>query len=230
MKKQKIKYLNENLFKDIKMKNKSSLFRIAGIFGILLPLIVFTFIGISIYYAPWFSWTENWLSELGGTAGETPIYAARGVSSIIFNVGLIIAGGFGVICAFATSKIKVLKNSLGNLGTSLLIADMFALLAIGIFPLTIEYMHEKVSFLFFFLVPLSLIPIGLVLKNTEEKKFGWLIIMLGVASSSSFPLFFVPQPWGSNAVIEMIPATSLSICAIIFGINLLKDNFELVNY
>ncbi|MEE9152300.1 MAG: hypothetical protein V3U20_10790, partial [Thermoplasmata archaeon] len=66
--------------------------RTAGICGILSPLIAFTCIGLAILYSPWFSWTDNWLSDLGGFPGERPVWSAHGLSSILFNTGLIIAG------------------------------------------------------------------------------------------------------------------------------------------
>jgi len=210
------------------MKQKQSkLLSAAGVCGVLVPIVTFTFIALAIYYSSGFSWTENWLSELAGTAGEKPIWAARGLSSLLFNIGIIIAGILGVVCAIAVRRIRVLDSSLGRLGTLLLTIDMFALLAVGVFPLTTGYLHDIVSFLFFILVPLSLIPIGTTLRKTPEKNFGWFMTFLGVISLCSFPLFFIPQPWGGNAIIEMIPAVSLSACAIIFGVSLLKGKFDL---
>lgn len=210
------------------MKSKQpKLLRFAGLCGVLVPIIAFIFIALAIYYAPWFSWTENWLSELAGTRGEKPIWAARGVASLLFNIGIIIAGILGLVCAIAVRRIRILGSSLGRLGTLLLIIDMLALCAVGIFPLTTGYLHELVSFVFFILVPLSLIPIGTELRKTPEKNFGWFVTPLGIISLCSFPLLFVSQPWGGNAIIEMIPAVSLSVCAIFFGVSLLKGKFDL---
>lgn len=203
------------------------LLKVAGLCGVLVPVVAFTFIGFAIYYSPWFTWTGNWLSELAGTAGERPIWAARGIASVLFNVGIIIAGIMGLICAIAVRKIRILNTHLGRLGTLLLFIDMLALCAIGIFPITTDYLHEAVSFVFFILVPLSLIPIGTVSRRTSEKTFGWFMTLLGVISLCSFPLLFIPQPWGGNAIIEMIPSVSISACAIVFGISLLKGKFDL---
>ena len=203
------------------------LLKVAGVCGVLVPVVAFMFIGLAIYYSPWFTWTGNWLSELAGTAGEKPIWAARGIGSLLFNIGIMIAGILGVVCAIAAGRIRVLNNRLGRLGTHLLFIDMMALCAIGVFPLTTGYPHDIVSFLFFILVPLSLIPIGAVLRESSKKSFGWFMMLVGVISLCSFPLLFVPQPWGGNAIIEMIPAVSISACAMVFGISLLKGVFDL---
>jgi len=209
-------------------QEKTIIIKFAGLFGLLVPFIVFIIIGVSIYYSSGFSWTNNWLSELAGQAGEEPIWAARGVSSLIFNIGIIVAGLLGIVFTIAIWKIKILNSKLGLLGKSFLTVDMVALLAIGIFPLTTDIYHDIVSFLYFLLVALSLVTLGIEFKRKSETKLGLILIILGIISFSSFPLFFVPQPWGSNAIIEMVPITSLSISAVIFGYNILKGKFDFI--
>jgi len=204
------------------------LLKVAGLCGVLVPIIAFVFITFAIYYSPWFIWTDNWLSELAGRAGERPIWAARGIISLLFNIGAIIAGIMGIICAIAARKISKLNTSLGRLGTLLLFIDMLALCAIGIFPITTGFLHDVVSITFFILVPLSLISIGTVFRSASEKRIGWFITIFGVISICAFPFFLVPQPWGSNAIVEMIPITSISASAIVFGVNLFKGDFDLI--
>ena len=60
--------------------------KIVGLCGILSPIIGFIFISIAIQSAPWFSWTENWISDLGGFEGDRPIYSAKGTESILLNI------------------------------------------------------------------------------------------------------------------------------------------------
>ena len=209
------------------ISTQSKFTKVAGLCGVLVPIVAFTFIALSIYYSSGFSWSENWLSELAGNTGEEPIWAARGLSSLLFNIGVVIAGILGLICAIAARRIRILDSSLGRLGILLLIVDTLALCAIGVFPLTTGHIHDIVSFVFFILVPLSLILIGNELRKSPETKFGWFMLLLGVISFFSFPPLFVPQPWGGNAIIEMIPATSISACAIAFGVSLLTGKFDL---
>jgi len=206
---------------------QSALMKVAGLCGVLVPIVAFAFIALAIYHSPWFTWTGNWFSELAGTAGERPIWAARGIASVFFNVGIIIAGSMGVVCATASRKIQILNTRLGRLGNLLLFIDMLALCAIGVFPLTRGYLHDVASFVFFILVPLSVISIGTAFRKSSEKKIGWFMTLLGVISLCSFPLLFISPPWGGNAIIEMIPAVSISVCVMVFGISLLKGKFKL---
>ena len=137
---------------------KPKYIKFAGLCGILLPIIVFIFIGISIYLYSDFSWSENWLSELAGQPGEEPIWAARGTASIMFNVGIIIAGVFGLILVNALWKIPILDSKVGRIGKSLLLLDIISLIAIGVFPNTTDIYHTVSSALLFFLVHFALIP------------------------------------------------------------------------
>ena len=202
--------------------------RISGLCGIFGPIVGFICIAFAIYYSDWFNWTGNWLSDLGGMPGETPIWAARGVASVIFNSGLIVTGIIGVVFASAIRKIPMFNTRLGRIGTLLLILDMSALCAIGIFPETTGYLHALVSLIFFFLVALSLLVIGTVVRKSSRKTLGGSVTLLGAISLCSFPFLFIPRPWGSNAIIELFPIISISIFAIVFGIVLIKDNFELL--
>ena len=91
------------------------------------------------FYAPWFSWTENDLSNLGGDIGETPIWAAHGIASILFNCGLTIVGILGVVFACGLKNTQRMPS--GRLGALLFILDMCALCCVGIFPLTTGVPH-----------------------------------------------------------------------------------------
>jgi len=202
--------------------------RISGFCGLFSPIVGFICIAFAIYYSDWFNWTGNWLSDLGGMPGETPIWAARGIASVIFNSGLIIAGIMGAIFVSAIRKIRMLNTRLGCIGTFLLILDMSALCAIGIFPETTGYFHAFVSLVFFFLVALSLLVIGTSLRKSSGKTLGGFVTLLGAISICSFPFLFIPRPWGSNAIIELFPIITISIFAIVFGYSLIKESFELL--
>lgn len=203
------------------------LVRIAGLCGVFAPIIAFTCIAIAIYYSTCFTWTGNWLSDLGGMPGETPMWAARGIASVVFNVGLIITGIMGAVFATAIRRTRMLNTRLGRIGTLLLVLDMSALCAVGIFPETTGYLHTFVSIVFFFLVALSLLAIGTVMRKASEKTLGCFVTLLGAISLCSLPLLLIPQPWGGNAVAEMFSIVSIAVFAIVFGISLLKGKFEL---
>jgi len=201
---------------------KSNFLKFAGICGIILPIIVFAFIGVSIYLYSDFSWFENWLSELAGEPGEEPIWAARGLSSIMFNVGIIIAGIFGLILVSALWRLPLLDLKIGRIGKTFLLIDILALISIGVLPNTTGIYHIVASVLFFFFVPLALVPLGIEFRRNRENKTGSSVIFLGIISFFSFPLFLIPEPLGSNALVEMIPSMALAISSVIFGVYLLK--------
>ena len=204
-----------------------TLLKAAGLCGVLGPIFAFTCIALAICHSPWFAWTENWLSDLGGMVGEKPIWAARGTASVIFNIGLIITGMMGFVFATTIRKIRMLNTRLGRIGTLLVILDMFALCATGIFPETTGFLHTFVSIVFFFLVSLSLLSIGTVTRKSSEKTLGWFVTLLGAISLCSLPLLLIPRPWGSNAIAEMFSIVSIAAFALVFGISLLKGKFEL---
>lgn len=206
---------------------KSNYLKFAGICGMLLPIIVFAFIGFSIYLYSDFSWFENWLSELAGAPGEEPIWAARGLSSIMFNAGIILAGLFGLILVSALWNLPLLDLKIGRIGKTFLLIDIIALISIGVFPNTTGIYHNVVSVLFFAFVPLALVPLGIEFRRNRENKIGNSVMLLGVISFFSFPLFLIPEPVGSNALVEMIPSLSIAISAIFFGFFLLKAGTHL---
>lgn len=211
--------------KDALESKKRMILRLAGTCGILAPIIAFTCIGLSILYSPWFSWTDNWLSDLGGIPGEKSIWASRGIVSILFNFGLIVAGILGICFVIGLRKSDMLDTQLGRVGTVFLFLGACALIGIGIFPETTGVLHTYFSIASFFMVSFSLLFIGPALIGSSEKALGWFTIILLVIALVSVPLFLIPKPWGSNAVAEMFPIAAISIFALIFGIKMLKLAF-----
>lgn len=197
--------------------------KIPGLCGLLAPIVALTCIGLSILFTPWFSWTENWLSDLGGFPGEEPTWAAHGTASLLFNVGLMIAGLLGFCFIIGIIKSNMFDMKEGRIGNLLLLLDTSALFCIGLFPETTGTPHTVFSMMFFFLVPLSLLLIGSSLIRSHEKALGRFTMILVIIALISVPLFLIPRPRGSNAVAEMFPIISVSAFAIVFGIKLLKQ-------
>lgn len=207
-------------------KNKMLSQRTAGLCGILAPIIGLTCIALAILLCPWFSWTENYLSDLGGFYGDRPIWAAHGTASILFNMGLILAGVLGVCFGLGLRKSQSFRTPLGNIGTLFLILDAAALMGIGIFPETTGPPHTFFSFAFFIMVGISLALVGTALIKTSERTLGWFTIALFIFGLVSVPLFITPQPVGSNAIAEMIPVISASIFSMVFGYRLLFSGIK----
>ncbi|MCL5319189.1 MAG: DUF998 domain-containing protein [Thaumarchaeota archaeon] len=123
--------------------------RAAGWIGVLSPLVVSALVLSAILVSPWFSWTENALSDLG----------VSGLGAFLFNAALITGGAMLII--FAAGLWSILRGRLARVGVMLLLLDGAALSAIGVFPETTGGIHLYVSITFFTLLILSLLVLGL---------------------------------------------------------------------
>lgn len=181
----------------------------------IAPIFFFSFTLIAISYAPWFSWTEHALSHLGGEPGETPIWAARGTASILFNSGLVVTGSFGTVFAIGLRKIQ--KTPAGRLGATLFISDMVALCLVGVFPLSVGLPHGIASFLLFLLAPLSLWMLGAGYLDSSERACGIFSILTGIITVVGLLVVPVVFELEGIAIPEMIFAAALSLYSIVFG-------------
>jgi hypothetical membrane protein len=179
--------------------------RVAGVCGVLNPIIVLTSILLAIYYSPWFSWTENALSDLG----------VQGTAAILFNSSLVVGGFLTIIFAIGLREI-LLNKTLGRIGTLILILDAAVLCAIGIFPETAGDIHLYVSVAFFVLLPISLFLIGAtMMQEPSERKLGLFTIIAGVAAATVWMV-----PWRAVAIPEIIAVLAVSVWSIVLGIRL----------
>ncbi|UCG70055.1 MAG: DUF998 domain-containing protein [Thermoplasmata archaeon] len=200
--------------------------KVAGFCGVIAPIIAFSCIGLAVLLSPWFSWTENWLSDLGGSPGDRPVWAAHGISSMIFNFGLVVAGILGVFFTLGLRNSGILRNPSGNFGTFSLFITTMALIGIGVFPETTGSPHGVFSMVFFIGIGVSLLFLVVALFKSNEKKLGWLVFIFLVFGLTSIPLFVTPKPIGSNAIAEMIPIVSASAFSIVFGYNMFKRRYD----
>src|SRR3990170_1527124 len=112
------------------MMRSSMLFWIAGLCGIVGPIISLSFIEIAIIYSPWFNWFKNALSDLG-------VHEA----ALIFNSGLIIGGILTTIFGIGLMQI-FRKQVLGFIGSFTRGLSSISLCAIGILP-TVKRSQQK---------------------------------------------------------------------------------------
>jgi hypothetical membrane protein len=191
--------------------------RISGLCGILAPIIGLGAIFISISMLPWFSWTENYLSDIGGNPGSDCLWNTWGRPSVIFNFGLVTAGVLGILFGIGFQKSGFVNGTLGNIGVIFLISDAAALIGVGLFTESTGSWHTFFSITFFVLVGLALLFITLAFLKSEKKKLGMFTLGLLILGLISVPLFVTPKPVGSNAIAEIIPIISVSIICIVFG-------------
>ena len=183
----------------------ASMTRIAGICGILLPIVVFTSIVLALSRSPWFDWTHHALSDMG----------VETVTASIFNNGMVLGGI--LIFVFSLGMMKSLSN---KTGPCLLCISSFALIGIGVFP---EYeeifiIHFITSASFFVLLTISLLVIGLQIKQDPSKRsIGTLAIIFAAIAICSI-VFLVP--FECIAISEVLAFFPASLWCMIYGVKM----------
>jgi len=191
--------------------------KIAGICGIIAPIIALSFIALAISYSlSWFSWTNNALSDLGGPPPATA------TAAVLFNSGLIIGGILGMM--FAVGLMYNMRKQIESIGTFILFLAIVSLIAVGVFPETAGHIHLYVSVAFFALFPISLFFIGAPMtREPTERCLGFVTLLLGVfAIISAAPIVLVSVD--DVGIHELLAVLSGSAWAIVFGVKLYKQS------
>ena len=187
----------------ISILEKSRITSIAGICGILIPIVVFICIGLAMFHSPWFRWTKHALSDLG----------VEGTSAIFFNSGMIIGGILAFV--FSLGLIKILQN---KIGAYTLCLSSVALIGIGIFPETVYTLHFITSSVFFVLLAISFLIIGITIrKDQSERSMGTLATVFAILAICS-TIFLVP--WEGIAIPETLSCFPAFIWCMMYGIKM----------
>ena len=203
---------------------RNRLLRYAGILGIAGPLTGALTVVLAIHYSPWFSWTGNYLSDLGGDWGASEIWTSRGNAGLIFNIGIFLTGlmGAGFSALIIKSGVMVKKDAL--FGVKLLFVSMLGLTGVGLFPETTGPLHILSALTFFMLSPIALIATGRGLNEGQEERFPRIVMSLGGVSFLLLPLLLLPHPYGGNAIAEALTALPVGVCIFITGVRMLWRN------
>lgn len=182
------------------------LLKFAGLCGILIPVIAITSIGLAILYAPWFSWTINCLSDLG----------VSGISSILFNYGLIITGVLAIIFGIFLRNILP-KTKLSLSGAIIFLLAAISLAGVGIFPETVGDIHLISSISFFVLVAIAILIVGIAIIKTSKNLAIFMIVLAFISPCT----FFIPWPGMGCAIAETIAIIPVMIFTFIFGVRMI---------
>jgi len=194
---------------------KSALLKIAGISGILAPILAFACIALAITSYPQFSWTENALSDLG---------VVEGVTATIFNYGLIVSGILAVL--FALGLFQFLhETTVGRIGAFIFILATFALISIGVFPENVKPAHYYASVAFFVLALTSMIVVDVAFLLMAKVKMGLFTFLAAVFAAVVWAIQWTVR-FGSNVAIpEALSALSASVWTIVLGLQYAKGVF-----
>jgi hypothetical membrane protein len=191
--------------KEILSNRKTSLLAIVG------PAVALFAIAISIQLSPWFSITDNALSDLG----------VHNVGPI-FNAGLIVCG---LLCSIfiASLFIKIAWPSLEKLGVSFLLAACVFLVCIGIFTEDFGNLHYSVSVGFFVTLLLAALILGFAWSSKKETRppgiIGLIVAVIGIAGWS--------VSWGDGVAIpELLSAVPACVWLMTLGLWSHKNNPE----
>ncbi len=185
--------------------------KILGVCGILMPIIAYSFIFLAILIAPWFSWTDNALSDLG----------VHQNSDIIFNSGLMISGLLLMIFSFGLYSI--FEDRYSKIGAIILIFTALALFNIGVFPETTGKIHTYISVLFFILFPIGYFMLGL--SSFKKRRNTRVPIIVMFSAFLAILIWFFPwKSFGIHgvAIPEFLSSLIGSIWLIYLGLKLYK--------
>jgi len=187
--------------------------RASGICSLIAPIVGLSMVGLSVSKAPWFSWNENALSDLGvGSTAST------------FNSGLIAGGALGLLGAPGLA-ILVFKGRLARIGAALFALACMWLICIGVFPESAGRIHFIVSVGFFTFLSLSMIVIGLAVlrsKARRDRLYALLTLVLGATAALAWTL-----PHEGVAIPEAISSVAGSIWIASLGVRLLHKSWSM---
>ncbi len=132
--------------------------RISGIrrpylIGLFAPIIALICIVIAILLAPYWTWENNALSDLGHYT-RTDIGPNPMMRAIVFNSGLVVTG---ILMIYVTLNFfKDQDSEMGKLSMVILMISEGFLIAIGVFSENFGYIHYMVSVGFFFTFPFAM--------------------------------------------------------------------------
>lgn len=190
--------------------------RISGFCGVVGPLITLSLILVAVSRSPWFSWTGNYLSDLGINPNV----------AVLFNSGLIIGGALTAIFAIG------LKRTLpgltgGGLGAIAIVLGSAALCGVGIFPETTGVVHRSFALLFFILSIIALVLIGFaMMQEPSVRKLGLFIFTTGLFMCSAviaLVVIAIEVPHAGAAIPEFISSLGALMCFVILAVRLFRQ-------
>ncbi len=197
----------------LSMSKRNALYQsIGAAAGIAAPLLAFTCILTAIASYPAFSWTNNALSDLG---------VIPGITSLLFNFGLIISGFLSFTFAVLGLHIFLRASWAGKIGSAVFAAANLALMSIGIFNENFSPAHYLVSVAFFTLAPISLFILSLAFWLRHQRDKAVFTVLVGILAALPWLLLafnYVPNV----AVPEFLSGLAVSAWAVVLATKMLN--------
>jgi hypothetical membrane protein len=190
----------------------SALLRIAGVYGVIAPVIAFVCIFVATASYPQFSWTSNALSHLGVVPGVAPG---------VFNSGLVICGvmSFTFTLGF---HLFMNKSWLARSGVMLFAVACLALVAIGMFPESVSPTHYWVSVAFFVTLPISLLIFVGEFWRKHQSLMAFFTLLVAVSAAAPWVLLFIFHYVPGVAIPEVISGVAGAFWTVRIGIKMYR--------
>ena len=182
--------------------------RLAGLCGILTPILTLTLIFVSIALSPWFSWHDNALSDMGVNAVAP-----------LFNGALLIGGLLYLVFVIGFLRWRGLASRLAKLAAIAMIVGGVGLCCIGIFTEDAGRIHYYVSATYFLATPLAYALLGIDWVRHGDRLMGWLSIAAGITAF----LMIAAVPHKRIAVPEILAALTMSMWTFALGLKMLIE-------
>ena len=154
--------------------------------GVIAAALAWLFIAISISVNPWFVFTRNAFSDLGGPHATDPW---------IYNYGLITTSIF--VDLYSINLLLISRNKVEDFASAFVFIAGLFLALIGIYHEGTRP-HVFVSTWFFAQMDMALITWGIGSLMTRDRRLGLFSLLLGIVA----PLIALVIPWPSAATEE----------------------------
>lgn len=180
--------------------------------GFVGPLVALVCIIIAIVLSPWFTWSDNALSDLGN-------YNNGMAAAVVFNAGLIITGI--MMMYFTVTGFKELKDWPTRIALMILMVSIGFMVSIGIFSENFGQLHFIVSVGFFAPFPFAMWIVAVAwLRFRRLRLFCLISFLLPFISLYMWTAYFGGTlPWTGVAIPEIV--TAFTAIGWIWVINLL---------
>jgi hypothetical membrane protein len=182
--------------------------RLAGLAGLITPVLTLTLIFVAISLSPWFSWHDNALSDMG-------------VDTVapLFNGALVIGGLLYFVFVIGFLRWRGLRSRPAKLAAVAMIVGAVGLCLIGVFTEDAGRIHYYVSATYFLATPLAYGLFGSDWVRHDAKLMGWLTIAAGITAF----LMIAVVPHKRIAVPEILAALTMGMWTFALGLKMLIE-------
>nr|MBC7245254.1 DUF998 domain-containing protein [Chloroflexota bacterium] len=187
---------------------RKSFLRVAGLCGVIAPVVSLGMIFFAVAISPWFNWHTNALSDLGvhpGTAGW-------------FNAALIIGGVLTATLAIGVGQ-WIGPGWIGYCGTAAAFIGAVGLIGVGVFPENYGGVHWYAAATYFLITPVGYVLLGAATWCKGQRVHGALTIAAGIGAF----LAIMGVPHNGLAVPEIVATLILTSRVFATGMRLLLE-------